>query len=152
MRLLDQKINNSNSLIASRLQTLNDYSLDFVVKWMVEREGISELDAKQGRDEFVEFVSLAILTEDLISEKPLVASEKADEFWHSFLLFNSKYNDWSNQIFGKLLIHNPGLANQENWILTQNAIKEEYGKSIQFPGTSSASFTDIDSLFGNGIW
>lgn len=137
---------NPNLVVAS----LNDEALKSVVNWLVKKENYSLKDANNAKDEFLQFASLALLTDDLVSEYPIVPPRLGDEFWHTFLMFNSIYNTWCQKHFGKVLNHFPGQALEESWSKSQNAARTYYGSVWSTPGSSSASFSK--ELCHPSIW
>lgn len=76
--------------LAERLDaTMVDEDLDFVVRRLVNREGMDEKLARKVLPEYIRFMSLRHITKE-----PLSPSDLVDEFWHAHILETEKYADF----------------------------------------------------------
>jgi hypothetical protein len=121
-----------------KINALRADDLGYVVEWMCS-SGTPVDEAKTCREEFLQFASLHFADECLLNEVPLVVPSKADEFLHTFLLFNGEFTDWCNRHFGALLKHFPGRAPEGSWTSTVHAMASYFGLSGLAAGTSSAT-------------
>ena len=137
------QLTSNHSAIQPKVNSLNSKILDDVEKWMVEREGFSSEVASKSRKEFLMFMSLAFMeSESFIKDEAIIPSKDADEFWHYFLLFNNKYNQWCKSKFGSIINHFPGQAENNGWEKTKRGINALYGVHWEKSGSSSASFNE----------
>lgn len=145
------QINSNYQAIETKVNNLNSKVLDKIEDWLIEREGFTPEKAAKSRKEFLMFMSLAFLEgKNLINEDSIIPSKNADEFWHVFLLFNNKYNQWCTSKFGSIINHFPGQAEKNGWERTQAGIKELYGIEWTVAGSSSASMKE--DLCDTDIW
>jgi len=87
----------------SRLVALDEDRLSFVIKRLMKEKKMTLAQAEEARTNFLRYMSF-----DFIAPETVVyPSEKADAFWHEFLMFTVQYRHWCHKHFGKFMDHVP---------------------------------------------
>ena len=85
-----------------KIQKIADSNLDDVMKYM-ENNGYSKEVVYDAKVEFLRYYSIMIL-----ERKSFLCPRRADEFWHSFLMFSRKYELFCMSTHGSFVYHVPG--------------------------------------------